>query len=445
MPAFDELEFEDVEVGHRRRRFGGQPGSADPPRRGDDDRESSGDHARTRRWWVIGGVAAILALIGGVVATRGDGDDAASTTTVATSKLPATTAAPTSATTAPSTTTPVRATSRPTTTDAPTTSRGRVVMTVEDYDGPMLPTPTGVKIAAFAGSELVEIDVDTGRAVRIPTPAVSSGAPVAVAAGTDWVVVRPFDSVGGYVIRSDGSVTQLQGEFLQPGVGGGGMFLGPTADEVWLTLYGPTTKLGRVNVGDGQAVGPVIDITPGWAIGSDGRGGVYFTAVGRSYVATALGVRLVSEGQLVAVGPTTLLALECDASFVCATVLTDLLTGERRTVPQTNGLLANTSVGSISPDGTKATVVRYGDTAPHHVIIDLATGAEIELSNNSDFWGTESFVWSTDSRYLLFPSSSGRVRAYDTARPGLIIDLPVRLDSGPVSIAARPAPAPVVA
>ncbi len=136
-------------------------------------------------------------------------------------------------------------------------------------------------------------------------------------------------------------------------------------------------------VADGRARAfvPVPESTP--EVAGDGAGGLVFRATGGVYAATPTGLRRITTGALLAVGPSRWVTLECDATHRCRPYAIDRATGARRAVPA--ALTADVPRGVVAPNGRTAAMFRLrGDGTPVPYLLDLATGASRPLGVSID-------------------------------------------------------------
>ena len=173
--------------------------------------------------------------------------------------------------------------------------------------------------------------------------------------------------------------------------------------------------LRAVDDGRDEASIPVPRESSPFEVGSDGAGYLVFRATGGLYDARPSGLRRITAGALLAVGPTRWLTLECDDRHRCRSAVVDRGTGARRAVAAT--LSANAPPGVIAPDGATAALF---DTAPDGTVtlylLDLASGRSRPID-----WpieqavGDGTAVWSPDSRWLFSAGADGAIYAVDRA------------------------------
>ena len=284
------------------------------------------------------------------------------------------------------------------------------------------------ELFARGAEEVVRIEPAGGRITRTAVPALLSGAPVAFVVTPDRAVVRSIDQVPGYVVLDGRTVRPLPAALG----GGGAAFPGPTPDTVW--VQGNATMVLR-DVADGRirAFVPVPESTP--EVAGDGAGGLVFRATGGVYAATPTGLRRITTGALLAVGPSRWVTLECDAIHRCRPYAIDRTTGARRAVPA--ALAADVPRGVVAPNGRFAAMFglrRDGTPVPY--LLDLATGVSRPLGVSIDQPVEDALVWSPDSRWLFTTATTGMITAVDPAT-AVPTEVGVALTS-PFQLAVRP-------
>jgi len=342
-----------------------------------------------RRPNVVGVLFALAALVAGLVVwlvarSSGDSDGAPSATVAATS----------------TTTRAATSTASPSISFTPTATIDLV-----------LPSASGVVLFAHTAdpNAVVRVEVDRGRVVATPVGSVLSTAPAFLAVGPSAAVVRPYDHVPGYVVADSGSVTDPSGLLDE------GAFMACSdgrTDRIWLARE----SLLQVDYG-GSLKAQVSGSGPRpWAIGCDGAGEMLYRR-GTDTLVTGDGPpKLVTSATLVAAGPRTFLVNDCSAATACSLTVIDRPTGERRPLtvgfavatPQSFPLLTDGRLGSISPDGRTAVLFRQ----PREVIfVDLESGTGRGISSIAGEF--QSFVWSTDSRYLFYIGGGYKLYVFD--------------------------------
>ncbi|MGX7677409.1 TolB family protein [Jatrophihabitans sp. DSM 45814] len=283
----------------------------------------------------------------------------------------------------------------------PSSSRASTPTAVQvtDLHRALLDVPAGWELFARGPQVLLRIDLAHGRITRTAVPQLSSSGPVSFVAGPDRVIIRPQDSVDGYVVP-DGRPASV----LSPKIFGTGQILpGPDRQHVW------------VEADDGNAmvlsdfeghVGNHIVVLPARGALADQRGYALFQDISGFYASGPAGVRRVTTGVVLAAGPTRFLIAECDDQHRCGTDVVDRANGARHTISSvlSYGFLP----GVISPDGSMAAMFRLGDNGPELHLIDLATGADRGTNLSIDPSAIDaSLIWSPDSRWVFATGKNG--------------------------------------
>lgn len=277
---------------------------------------------------------------------------------------------------------------------------------------PLLQTTSDWELVGWGPGQVVRINPAGGHVAVTPIPAITSSAPVSLVAGRGWIMVRSLDAVPGYLVP-DGQPARLLTNALTQGP----VLPGPDGTGVWTgVMDAPDVPLTLVDT-DGRPLGPRIQV-PADAYGSeqpDGTGYAVFNGIGGSWSARPDGIRRISTGQLVAVGPTRWLVVECDDKHSCATVAIDRSTGARHTVaginPDTTGPL-----GVISPDGTKVALgLRTAQDPPGLHVIDLRSGAVQTYNVANSVFDGGALVWSPDSTWVIAAEANGKLDAFSAS------------------------------
>lgn len=277
----------------------------------------------------------------------------------------------------------------------------------------MLTDLTGLHLVGLAqDGGVVEIDIDSRSFTTHGGPPLQSGSPVHVAATPAGVTVASWDDVPGFHLEYGSPRVPIEGDAIL-----GPVLPGPRPGTWWhLRGFEPTGDVAVDLVTlDGSLLGSAIEVPGAELLGGDGRGGLLVAAAGGVYAATPDGAERLTTGQLLAAGPASLIARECDESLVCAVVRIDRETGERRAVdepalevPSGNAMSIGLVGTTMSPDGDVA-LVRRDRNGLGWWMIDLAAGAAVDVPGPAA--GT-SLVWSADSRYAAYVSG-GQLQIFD--------------------------------
>ncbi len=338
--------------------------------------------------------------------------------------------------TAPTTLAPTPPSSSPA---APRTSTAAAprpgAVSVFQWGRPLLGATTGWELFARGDRVLVRIEPAAGRITRTAIPSLLSGGPVDLLVGEDQALIQPLDKVVGYLVPDGRPPRELP---VRPGYDGP-VLPGPAPDQMWVRPsddHKPVMALARM---DGARLPGFIPIPPenvSFDATADGAGYLLFPGIGGVYNARPSGLRRISTGSLVAVGPTGWLVVECDERHSCQTVQIGRVDGSRRVV---NAVIEGRDQrGAISPDGATAAMLT---SAPNGAIglqlLDLATGRRqvLNVSVNQSYSGAIAF--SPDSDWLFAVTADGALSVIDR-RTGNVGDLGVPLP--PLSqLAVRPA------
>lgn len=247
-------------------------------------------------------------------------------------------------------------------------------------------------------------------------PLLSAGSRLLFADETGVTVASVAD-VAGFRLDYGAAPRPTDGDAIS-----GHVFAGPRPGTLWQS---PQLPLGAADFElidlNGAPLGEQIQVDDAFALGSDGAGGLIVIAVGGNYVATPEGATRLTTGELLATGPTTVYARECDEVLTCGVVRIDRDTGERS--PVDDPTLASAplyqeilqlSGRTVSPDGD-VVFVQVSPNALAWAIVDVAAGVTVEVPGPRD---ASSVVWSDDSRFAVY-LSGGQLRVYDRAAGAL--------------------------
>jgi hypothetical protein len=266
----------------------------------------------------------------------------------------------------------------------------------------------------------VRIELASGWITRTPVPPLQSTGPVSFVVAPDRAVVRPLDFVAGYQVF-DGRLPRSLPRVLRSG----GLILpGPRPGTVWApTLSGWALRLARL---DGRT-GATIRVPNGSWLTSDGSGYALASTTAGVWRVRPGGRTRISDGTLLASGPTGWLVRECEPAR-CTNVVIDRRRGTRRVLPGP-ALRASGAVGVVAPDGSAAAVFEgeaMSGTATV-TMVDLRTGARRRVPVTASIAQPEgTVVWSPDSRWVFVAGDDGRLWVVDAAT-GEVDGLPVPL------------------
>ncbi len=298
-----------------------------------------------------------------------------------------------------------------------TTTRPRRTTTTTTLSPPSIesvaidPRLVGVDLR-LVGSEqsriLVELDLaeqtltrqDVGRSFE-------SGA---MFVGEDWVALL---SPGGGTTRllRDGDPPQLV-ELGEPWE----LLWQEDADRFWRPNYEFESFNGPSLYEEfditGEPTGVTLELPIGtWVQQTDPKGGLIVERVGKYYTISESGISLIGTGEMIGLSADIAVFRDCDEQLRCGLFVTDRQTGAVRgleLVPLRDELVAIEPMYGwgppghgrmISPDGTMVAVMLPSLEAPLLGLIDLTSGAVVELGET---WWMPAVVWSPDGRFAFF-------------------------------------------
>ena len=278
-------------------------------------------------------------------------------------------------------------------------------------NGPRLADAGRWEVFGRSETEVVRLELESGRMTRTPAPPLAAGGRVSLLATATGVLVRPVRGVAGYQVPNGKAAGPLPSA-----LGRGGLILpGPEPDQVWISGTSRFSSRGEMLL---------ASLTAGWvrvqaslpavtygSVQSDGAGSYYVGSTGGTYVRVPGGYRRISTGTVLAATRGSLLSAECDDRLRCRHVLTDRRTGTRRPVSLLPDFNAGLALVSLSPDSRYAAVgYRLGTQSPALHVIDLETGADREVAAPFDAaLTTGSVAWSPTSDYLAVVGARGRL------------------------------------
>ena len=320
---------------------------------------------------------------------------------------------------------------------------------VTDVGHPILGIRAGYELFGLDRSGVVAVQFARGQIVRTRLPPLQGDGIVSFVVARGEVLVRPLDSVPGYVVPDGRPARPLTGALAR----GGTLLPGPTATQQWLAggnlvLVGPDGKTGPAHLGHLTA-----SVAPAQQVISDGRGGVVFiTASGTVYDAGPGVLRPVQE-LLLALGSRNWLGVTC-SEVACRYVVISAATGVSSSLPGAAIPLGSWPPESLpggpwpwqalpglaAPDGSAAALIVSGQTPDQSSLelINLSSGVTTQVrvavrqGSSSD-----SLAWSPDSRWLFVITAGGRLAAVSPAT-GRVTELGLGL-TALSQVAIRPA------
>jgi hypothetical protein len=313
-----------------------------------------------------------------------------------------------------------RATSAPTTqastiptapgTSAPASLSPSSAVLVTRLGRPLLDTAAGWELIGRGDGVLVRIQPAAGRITRTTIPGLLSSGPVYLVAGSDRVVIRPLDNVPGYLVADGKPAHQLP-----PLLDQGPVLPGPAPNQIWIAPSDDHEPVMALATLDGVRLAGFIPIpqdSSAFDATSDGAGYLLFTGIGGVYDARPEGLRRITTGALLAVGPTGWLVVECNEHYRCQTVLIGRVDGSRRVV--SGEPISRNLTGVISPDGSTAAMLTDSNGSRGLYLLDLASGERraVQISVNPDS-PDAGISFSPDSARLFALTAVGTVAVID--------------------------------
>lgn len=315
------------------------------------------------------------------------------------------------------------------------------------------PTDTDIQIAGYGDAAVHRIDIDTGEIATVESTSIGSGAPIYVMSDPSGISVVAYDNVDGIRVENGVSTPIVDGPF------GSLMIAGPRPDTLWVP--GSRSDGGSPGVYDlydslGESLEGTIRLpkgAEGGAAGADGNGGIVSQSeLGGAYAIGQSDVVRITTGELLALGPTTAIADECDDAYQCGVVVIDRLTGDRSAfddlvlasviAPPPSPTFLNGH--SVAPSGDVALL--FNEVSGEFVFADLVSGQTVAAPAPA---ADSTVVWSDDGRAAVY-LTNGRLQLYERATASMrILDQFPQLRSiselasaVPDGLANRPAPFP---
>ncbi|HEV7654644.1 MAG TPA: hypothetical protein VGP36_07895 [Mycobacteriales bacterium] len=263
------------------------------------------------------------------------------------------------------------------------------------------------ELFARTDTEVDRIQPLLARVTRTAVPRLLSTGPVSFLVTADRALVRPLDVVPGYEVP-DGRPAREMPTALSPH---GPVFPGPDPGHIWVPS-GSSLVLRALDGGPDVARIVLPEDEPYQLVVVDGGGTLLVPGTSGVYEARPDGLRKLSTGALLAVGPRNWLVAECTDRHRCYSDLLDRATGARREIGPP--VSVGPTVGAISPDGRTAAIYRTEDGG--HVdldLVDLASGeirtADVELEQSVE---PGMLAWSPDGRLFVI-AAGGAIRMID--------------------------------
>jgi hypothetical protein len=275
---------------------------------------------------------------------------------------------------------------------------------------PILGIRTGWELFGLDSSGVVTVQFDVGQIVRTRVPPLLSNGPVFFVAAQGEAIIRPLDNVPGYVVPDGKPARPLTGLLAQGGI----LLPGPTLTEQWfghtsLDLLGPDGTVVNAHL---AAIARTW--APFWVV-ADGAGGLVLLDMSsqvEKYDARP-GMLRPLGAQLVAVGPTTWLGLNCQSS-PCQDVVISAATGASRALPGPPVSLTPwpSTLGAVAPDGrTAAVIVDTGDETSTLELVSLTSGGQTRVNVPVSGASSAQLAWAPDSTWLFVITATGGLSA----------------------------------
>ena len=289
--------------------------------------------------------------------------------------------------------------------------RPHVPFGVTELGYPLLGVQAGWELYGYGPGGVVRVQFARGRITRTAVPVLDSSGPLAFLAGPGEVIIRPIDRVPGYAVPDGQHARALSGALSQ----GGTVIPGPYPGTVWVqpSYRGDALPLVRL---DGSATGAAIRLPwrGPWLVNPDGHGFALLSGPETSsvfYDAQPGHVRTI-DGELIAVGPTRWLVVDCPGGHHCANTVVDPASGSRHTLSGA-ALVPGSVPGVIAPDGLTAAAVQPAGRRLILRLVNLGSGAEQTVAVPSGLalpFGS-TLAWSPDSRWLFVVTAGGGLAA----------------------------------
>jgi len=279
---------------------------------------------------------------------------------------------------------------------------------------PLLGARTGWELIGRGDAVLVRIQPATGRIVQTAVPPLASSAPVYLLTGPDRVVIRPLDNVPGYLVPDGKPAREMPVQLNLSGP----VFPGPTPGQMWVRPADDHQPVMALATLDGKRLADFVQVPAGsspFEAVADGAGYLLYSGIGGVYHAQPDGLRRISTGELLAVGPTGWLVTECDEQYRCQQVLVNRRDGSRRTV--NSGTINRDRMGVLSPDGAVAAMLTSGPNGSSGLyLLDLKSGHRKVINLSVSLAAIDgNIAFSPDNRWLFAVAADGTVMTVDRA------------------------------
>jgi hypothetical protein len=263
------------------------------------------------------------------------------------------------------------------------------------------------ELFARTDSEVVRIQPSSALVTRTAVPPLRSTGPVSFLVTADRALIRPLDYVPGLEVP-DGRPARAMPSALALS---GPMFPGPDPEHIWVRSDNALV-LRPLDEGPATARVSLPENVPPLLVVDGGAGSLLFPGTSGVYEVRPEGLRRLSTGALLAVGPRSWIVAGCNDRHRCRSELIDRATGAHRDLGP--ALPVGPVPGAISPDGQTAALYRIEDGG--HVdldLLDIASGetypADLELEQTVM---PGMIAWAPDGR-LFAIAAGGAIRVID--------------------------------
>lgn len=296
---------------------------------------------------------------------------------------------------------------------------------------PLIPGSTDWELVGYAdyGDDGVLVRFDDGGGKLITTRILAALRGATLTTADQGVVLNPpSDAV---IVIRDGAAAETAGGDLSaggivlPGVDSAHLWIAPQRGGSYDRTF-VEVDLGGVATGRSLTLPEAIPAVSTLTIGPDGVGGVLAQGWSGHYDVTLDGIRFVTSGVVLAVGPTGYLTWTCNDAGVCAAVYRDRDGGSQRTIPAAGWNPGTVNHGIISPDGRYAALYRLDQRGTVLTILDLADGTarSVVFTAASGDPGAQTMAFTPDSRSVMVVAGSGVVPV-DLGRAEPLPPLPI--------------------